>query len=144
MQRSYRSLAVAVHSNQISMDMMDHYPSGMESGSPWFKSSHYINAELEKDVERVLLGDEIRAKAKLMEKKLPLLELSVVKGNDVVCIIKNSATLTGSLFTLHASQINLTYLPLRRKTRRLQAHGELKTKLIFCHCHILCISLNGI
>jgi len=32
-------------------------------------------------------------------------QVSEVKGNDVVCAIKNSATLAGSLFALHASQI---------------------------------------
>jgi len=30
-----------------------------------------------------------------------------VKGDDVVCIIKNTATLAGSLFTLHCSQIHI-------------------------------------
>nr|CAB3490902.1 unnamed protein product [Digitaria exilis] len=35
------------------------------------------------------------------------LEVSEVKGDDVVCIIKNTATLAGSLFTLHCSQIHI-------------------------------------
>ncbi|KAK1276071.1 hypothetical protein QJS04_geneDACA010060 [Acorus gramineus] len=35
------------------------------------------------------------------------LEVSEVKGDDVVCVIKNSATLSGSLFTLHMSQIRV-------------------------------------
>ncbi|KAK1322637.1 hypothetical protein QJS10_CPA02g00688 [Acorus calamus] len=35
------------------------------------------------------------------------LEVSEVKGDDVVCMIKNSATLSGSLFTLHMSQIRV-------------------------------------
>lgn len=30
-----------------------------------------------------------------------------MKSEDVVCVIKNSATLAGSLFTLHASQIHI-------------------------------------
>lgn len=30
-----------------------------------------------------------------------------MKGEDVVCSVKNSATLAGSLFTLHASQIHI-------------------------------------
>ncbi|KAL1553170.1 pyruvate kinase [Salvia divinorum] len=33
------------------------------------------------------------------------LEVKEVKGKDVVCLIKNSATLAGSLYTLHVSQI---------------------------------------
>ncbi|XP_042499810.1 pyruvate kinase 1, cytosolic-like [Macadamia integrifolia] len=35
------------------------------------------------------------------------LEVSEIKGDDVVCMIKNSATLAGSLFTLHVSQIRI-------------------------------------
>jgi hypothetical protein len=35
------------------------------------------------------------------------LEVSEVKGDDVVCVIKNTATLAGSLFTLHCSQIHI-------------------------------------
>lgn len=35
------------------------------------------------------------------------LEVDEVKGDDVVCVIKNSATLAGSLFTLHASQVRI-------------------------------------
>lgn len=35
------------------------------------------------------------------------LEVADVKGDDVVCVIKNSATLSGSLFTLHVSKIHI-------------------------------------
>ncbi|CAA6667565.1 unnamed protein product [Spirodela intermedia] len=35
------------------------------------------------------------------------LEVTELKGDDVVCAIKNSATLAGSLFTLHISQIRI-------------------------------------
>ncbi|CAL9770585.1 unnamed protein product [Musa acuminata subsp. burmannicoides] len=35
------------------------------------------------------------------------LEVSELKGEDVLCIIKNTATLAGSLFTLHVSQIHI-------------------------------------
>jgi len=35
------------------------------------------------------------------------LEVSELKGDDVVCVIKNSATLSGSLFTLHVSQVHI-------------------------------------
>ena len=34
-------------------------------------------------------------------------QVSEVKGEDVVCVCKNSATLAGSLFTLHASQVHI-------------------------------------
>ncbi|KMZ60212.1 Pyruvate kinase [Zostera marina] len=35
------------------------------------------------------------------------LEVSELKGEDVVCLIKNTATLAGSLFTLHISQVHI-------------------------------------
>uniref|UniRef100_A0A1D1XT31 Pyruvate kinase n=1 Tax=Anthurium amnicola TaxID=1678845 RepID=A0A1D1XT31_9ARAE len=35
------------------------------------------------------------------------LEVTELKADDVVCVIKNSATLAGSLFTLHISQIHI-------------------------------------
>ncbi|KAF3434131.1 hypothetical protein FNV43_RR25234 [Rhamnella rubrinervis] len=35
------------------------------------------------------------------------LEVTEVNGEDVVCLIKNSATLAGSLYTLHVSQIRI-------------------------------------
>nr|XP_010940757.1 pyruvate kinase 1, cytosolic [Elaeis guineensis] len=35
------------------------------------------------------------------------LEVAELKGDDVVCVIKNTATLAGSLFTLHISQIRI-------------------------------------
>ncbi|RWR82390.1 pyruvate kinase 1, cytosolic [Cinnamomum micranthum f. kanehirae] len=35
------------------------------------------------------------------------LEVAELKGDDVVCVIKNSATLSGALFTLHISQIRI-------------------------------------
>lgn len=38
-----------------------------------------------------------------------------MKGEDVVCVIKNTATLTGSLFTLHASQIRIDLPTLSEK-----------------------------
>ncbi|EPS57680.1 pyruvate kinase, partial [Genlisea aurea] len=35
------------------------------------------------------------------------LEVNEVKGDDVICAVKNSTTLSGSLFTLHASQVKI-------------------------------------
>lgn len=35
------------------------------------------------------------------------LEVSEIQGKDVVCFVKNSATLTGSLFTMHVSQVHI-------------------------------------
>ncbi|KAB5519903.1 hypothetical protein DKX38_024222 [Salix brachista] len=47
------------------------------------------------------------------------LEVSEVKGNDVVCVIKNSATLAGSLFTLHAIQIHIELPTLSDKDKEV-------------------------
>ncbi|PIN19359.1 Pyruvate kinase [Handroanthus impetiginosus] len=41
------------------------------------------------------------------EKTSVWLEVTEVKGEDVVCLIKNSATLGGPLYTLHVSQIRI-------------------------------------
>lgn len=35
------------------------------------------------------------------------MQVSEVHGDDVTCLIKNSATLSGSLYTLHVSQIRI-------------------------------------
>lgn len=35
------------------------------------------------------------------------MQVTEVSGEDVVCLIKNSATLAGSLYTLHVSQIRI-------------------------------------
>ncbi|KAL6640432.1 hypothetical protein ACP70R_021555 [Stipagrostis hirtigluma subsp. patula] len=45
------------------------------------------------------------------------LEVSEVKGNDVICIIKNTATLAGPLLTLHCSQIHINLPTLSDKDR---------------------------
>lgn len=34
-------------------------------------------------------------------------QVDEVNGDDVICVIKNSATLAGSMFTLHASQVHI-------------------------------------
>ncbi|KAA3465023.1 pyruvate kinase 1, cytosolic isoform X2 [Gossypium australe] len=47
------------------------------------------------------------------------LEVSEVKGDDVVCVIKNSATLAGSLFTLHGSQIRIGLPTLTDKDKEV-------------------------
>lgn len=44
-----------------------------------------------------------------------------MKGEDVVCVIKNSATLSGGLFTLHASQIHIDMPTLTDKDKDVWA-----------------------
>lgn len=45
--------------------------------------------------------------------------MAEVKGDDVVCFVKNSATLSGSLFTLHASQIHIELPTLSDKDKEV-------------------------
>ncbi|KAF7146888.1 hypothetical protein RHSIM_Rhsim03G0083600 [Rhododendron simsii] len=45
------------------------------------------------------------------------LEVDEVREEDVVCVIKNTATLTGSLFTLHASQVHIDLPTLSDKDK---------------------------
>ncbi|KAL0317306.1 UNVERIFIED_CONTAM: Pyruvate kinase, cytosolic [Sesamum angustifolium] len=47
------------------------------------------------------------------------LEVKEVKGEDVHCIIKNSATLAGSLYTLHVSQIHIELPTLTDKDKEV-------------------------
>lgn len=46
-------------------------------------------------------------------------QVNEVKGADVVCVIKNSATLAGSLFTLHVSQIHIDLPTLTEKDKEV-------------------------
>ncbi|XVF76299.1 hypothetical protein PTKIN_Ptkin13bG0255300 [Pterospermum kingtungense] len=59
------------------------------------------------------------------------LEVSEVKGDDVVCVIKNSATLTGSLFTLHASQIRIELPTISDKDKEVISSWGVKNKIDF-------------
>ncbi|GLT69322.1 hypothetical protein SLA2020_414810 [Shorea laevis] len=59
------------------------------------------------------------------------LEVSEVKGEDVVCVIKNSATLSGSLFTLHASQIHIDLPTLTDKDKDVISTWGVKNKIDF-------------
>lgn len=43
-------------------------------------------------------------------------------GQDVVCTIKNSATLAGSLFTLHASQVHIDLPTLTDKDKEVNSN----------------------
>lgn len=47
------------------------------------------------------------------------MQVAEVTGQDVVCTIKNSATLAGALFTLHASQIHIDLPTLTEKDKEV-------------------------
>ncbi|XP_022745006.1 pyruvate kinase 1, cytosolic-like isoform X3 [Durio zibethinus] len=59
------------------------------------------------------------------------LEVGEVQGNNVVCVIKNSATLTGSLFTLHASQIRIELPTLSDKDKEVISSWGVQNKIDF-------------
>ncbi|PIA54822.1 hypothetical protein AQUCO_00901013v1 [Aquilegia coerulea] len=59
------------------------------------------------------------------------LEVDEVKGADVVCVIKNSATLAGSLFTLHVSQIHIDLPTLTEKDKEIISTWGVKNKIDF-------------
>lgn len=47
-------------------------------------------------------------------------QVKEVKGDDVVCLIKNSAVLAGTLYTLHASQIHIDLPTLNDKDKEVK------------------------
>lgn len=49
------------------------------------------------------------------------MQVSEVNGDDVVCLIKNSATLSGSLYTLHVSQIHIDLPTLTDKDKEVSS-----------------------
>ncbi|XP_022744191.1 pyruvate kinase 1, cytosolic-like isoform X2 [Durio zibethinus] len=63
------------------------------------------------------------------------LEVAELSGEDVVCLIKNSATLSGPLYTLHVSQIRIDMPTLTDKDKEARAFlsklGELNRTQIF-------------
>ncbi|XP_059646766.1 pyruvate kinase 1, cytosolic-like [Cornus florida] len=59
------------------------------------------------------------------------LEVDEVKGEDVVCVIKNTATLTGSLLTLHACQIRIDLPTLSDKDKEAISTWGVQNKIDF-------------
>ncbi|CAD5194632.1 unnamed protein product [Musa acuminata subsp. malaccensis] len=59
------------------------------------------------------------------------LEVAELKGDDVVCIIKNSATLAGSLFTLHISQIHIDLPTLTEADKNVITTWGVRNKIDF-------------
>ncbi|GFP91225.1 pyruvate kinase cytosolic isozyme [Phtheirospermum japonicum] len=60
-----------------------------------------------------------------------LAKVNEVQGDDVVCAIKNSATLAGSLFTLHASQIHIDLPTLTEQDKQVISSWGVKNKIDF-------------
>ncbi|XP_021865530.1 pyruvate kinase 1, cytosolic [Spinacia oleracea] len=59
------------------------------------------------------------------------LEVSEVKGDDVICLINNSATLDGTLFTLHASQVRIDMPTLSEKDKEVISTWGVQNKIDF-------------
>lgn len=59
------------------------------------------------------------------------LEVDQVNGDDVVCVVKNSATLAGSLFTLHASQVHIDMPTLTDKDKEVISTWGVQNKIDF-------------
>uniref|UniRef100_A0A3Q7JI81 Pyruvate kinase n=1 Tax=Solanum lycopersicum TaxID=4081 RepID=A0A3Q7JI81_SOLLC len=57
------------------------------------------------------------------------LEVTEVKGEDVVCLIKNSATLAGPLYTLHVSQIRIELPTLTDKDKKVISTWAFRNKI---------------
>lgn len=47
------------------------------------------------------------------------LQVSEIKGEDVVCLVKNPGTLSGPLYTLHVSQIRINQPTLTDKDKEV-------------------------
>ncbi|XP_073289426.1 pyruvate kinase 1, cytosolic-like [Primulina huaijiensis] len=59
------------------------------------------------------------------------LEVDEIQGDNVVCVIKNSATLAGSLFTLHASQIHIDLPTLTDEDKKVISSWGVQNKIDF-------------
>lgn len=62
------------------------------------------------------------------------MQVTEVKEEDVVCLVKNSATLSGTLYTLHVSQIHINLPTLTDQDKEvsfLVQHSQPKTKCEF-------------
>ncbi|CAO2824105.1 unnamed protein product [Amaranthus hypochondriacus] len=59
------------------------------------------------------------------------LEVSEVKGDNVICVINNSATLDGTLFTLHASQVHIDMPTLSEKDKEIISSWGVQNKIDF-------------
>ena len=51
-------------------------------------------------------------------------QVDSVKGDDVVCKIKNSATLAGSMFTLHVCQVRIEMPTLSEKDKEVSDNSN--------------------
>lgn len=67
---------------------------------------------------------DLRSSVNLVE------QVESIKGDDVVCKIKNSATLAGSMFTLHVCQVRIEMPTLSEKDKEVS--HTFKLCMVFC------------
>lgn len=53
------------------------------------------------------------------------LQVEEVKGDDVICVSRNAATLAGPLFTLHVSQVHIDMPTLTEKDKEVSVAYKL-------------------
>ncbi|CAG7905814.1 unnamed protein product [Brassica rapa] len=59
------------------------------------------------------------------------LEVDEIKGDDVICLSRNAATLAGALFTLHASQVHIGLPTLTEKDKEVISTWGVQNKIDF-------------
>ncbi|EFJ37017.1 hypothetical protein SELMODRAFT_140876 [Selaginella moellendorffii] len=59
------------------------------------------------------------------------LEVAETKGDDVICTVKNSATLTGSLFTAHAAQVHIGMPTLSESDKKIISTWGVRNNIDF-------------
>ena len=62
---------------------------------------------------------------------ISVMQVSEVNGDDVTCVIKNSATLSGSLYTLHVSQIRIDLPTLTNKDKEVTIKESKRIRIDF-------------
>lgn len=65
------------------------------------------------------------------------MQVTELKGEDVVCLIKNSATLAGPLYTLHVSQIRIELPTLTDKDKKVCCYLISRTIILQSVLHAL-------
>jgi pyruvate kinase len=66
------------------------------------------------------------------------LEVAEMKGQDVVCLVKNTATLVGSLFTMHALKVRIDLPTLSDADKHVIATWGVKNNIDFISLSYTC------
>ncbi|KAA0043305.1 pyruvate kinase 2, cytosolic-like [Cucumis melo var. makuwa] len=69
--------------------------------------------------------------SKVDKKEIPFFLVLEVKGDDVGCVVKNSATLVGTVYTLHAAEVHIDLPTPIEKDKEIIASWRVKNKIDF-------------